>query len=705
MPDTKNEVKVVFRGDPSNLNQAVSGLNRAVKRLNTSLLKIQTTSDKVSRSATRGFVLVAATATAAIIPMARFEKGMANVKTLLSGTEEEVKATGKQLDELAKKTLRESSFAIQDVTKAMFFLVSTTENVKDQTDRWNAAVKLAKGGVADLTTTVQAITGAMNAYSGTFKFAGKVARIFFVGQKFGATEVALLARNLGKVIPFAKRAGISLEQIAAATAQLTKVGLSTEEATTALKNAIASLIDPPKDLIPTFRRLGIAYGETALKGKDFSEILQQIAKVARSGEAEIRELFGSMRAATAIGALDTKALESYDNILKEIFTDTESLNRAVKIQESTFDEATGRLRNSASLLGIAFGEKLAPTILAVTEKLTKFNHQLEKLDPEEMKKIAKGLLALGEAIAIVAISAKALSLAAGAVSVITGIVAAITAIAALPAVTIAAIIALLTAIGTAMKISDEQTGFFSKTLSVFKNRIVSIKDALFGAKGAFKAAFAGVQAPEVPTIPSAPTAPGAKQEGEDPIKKTAKSLDLLGQSLKFVKDGFSDMSREMQSGMAKVTLEFIKGTRTIDELFTGVFQSILDEFNKLIAQMAAKAIFGFLTGGVGGFLTGKIPGFANGAGEIRTDGPAFLHRGEGVIPATFNQSLQQGKIGITGGANEQQETNNLLTVMISRIDDMANRPIMNEFNFGETELRILGNQLQDSEFERVELGV
>jgi len=85
------------------------------------------------------------------------------------------------------------------------------------------------------------------------------------------------------------------------------------------------------------------------------------------------------------------------------------------------------------------------------------------------------------------------------------------------------------------------------------------------------------------------------------------------------------------------------------ESVNALFQSILDAFLDLIAQMVAKlAIYGllnFFTGGTGG-LVGKLFGFAEGGlvpGAAGAAVPAIVHGGEYVLPASVVSAIRSGQ--------------------------------------------------------------
>ena len=56
--------------------------------------------------------------------------------------------------------------------------------------------------------------------------------------------------------------------------------------------------------------------------------------------------------------------------------------------------------------------------------------------------------------------------------------------------------------------------------------------------------------------------------------------------------------------------------------------------------------------------------FAVGSGNIPTDMPAIVHKGEGIVPATFMDSIRSGELALTSGSNEGSGQNIYVSVNV-----------------------------------------
>lgn len=290
-----------------------------------------------------------------------FEKGFTNVLSLMSSGD--IAKFGDSLKEGAIDVMKEFGLETADMNKALFDAVSAGVDSADAVDFLRVSSQLAIGGVTDLTTAVDGITTVINAFGLETSEADRVANAFFSAQKFGKTTVEELSQTIGTVAPIAKQAGLSYQELLSAMAELTKQGLNTNIATTALKGAIGALSKPSETAKKEFDRLGISYGISALRGEGFANVLKQIAVAAENDSDALTKLIPNVKALTGIGALGTAQLEDYDEILQQVNNDygeNSSLAQAVVLQQETLEQSQNRLNAEFRAQKILLGEELKP---------------------------------------------------------------------------------------------------------------------------------------------------------------------------------------------------------------------------------------------------------------------------------------------------------------------------------------------------------
>ena len=247
-----------------------------------------------------------------------FEKTLTNVMTLLDKTSRA--KFGDFLSAGALQAMSKFGLEVGDVNKALFDTISSGIKAGDSIKFLQEAAKLAVGGVTDLSTAVDGMTSIMNAYKLSIDEANKVASAFFTAQKYGKTTVAELAQNVGMLAPTAKMAGISFQEMLSALALLTKQGISTDMATTALRATIIALTKTTPATEKVFKDLGIETGISAIKANGFGETLMQVAKAAEENEDILTQVIPSVRALTAVAAMGEEALFEFGIILKDVTT-------------------------------------------------------------------------------------------------------------------------------------------------------------------------------------------------------------------------------------------------------------------------------------------------------------------------------------------------------------------------------------------------
>ena len=320
-----------------------------------------------------GGLAIAAGLASSIRVFGNLEEGIENVLTLLDDPKE-IPAMRQQFRGMTEDALR-LGFTIEDSTKALFDNVSALGTGTLSTKAFVSAQKLAVGGVAPLSTAVAGIAAIVNAYGRDITDADEVANAFFTAQKKGTTTVELLAANIGKVAPIAKAAGVGFKELLATTAQLTQGGLSTEEATTALKGALSALIKPGKDAQKTLRSLGVPFGATALRAAGLTKTLMKLTRASELYPDELARAIPNIRAFTAVSALGQKELERVQETVALINKDIEKgtgLNAAFTAQQATFNNEMRRFRGELAIVGAEIGESLIPLIRILTSATKDF---------------------------------------------------------------------------------------------------------------------------------------------------------------------------------------------------------------------------------------------------------------------------------------------------------------------------------------------
>jgi len=226
-----NELRAVFSAD-------ASGFNRAVRKMGGGM------AEAAAKVTLLGVGIAAAIGVKGVQAASAFGLQMAEVATLTNLSTAE---TTKMSDGVRSLAM-EFGAASEELTGGLYQALSAGVPKDNAIEFLRVAAMAAQAGVTDVTTAVDGISSVLNAFEMDASQAEEVADSLFTTVRGGKTTFAELAQNIGKVAPIANAAGVSMDEMNALLVQMTKRGLSTEEATTALKGTLTALIKPAGDL-------------------------------------------------------------------------------------------------------------------------------------------------------------------------------------------------------------------------------------------------------------------------------------------------------------------------------------------------------------------------------------------------------------------------------------------------------------------------
>lgn len=342
-------------------------------------------------------IIGALTAVGAFVPLKQFadwEKGIMSVYTLMGKAD--IEQFGSKLKDISKEAVR-MGFAVEDANKGLFDTVSALGVSDKSLNLYKQSMTLAKGGCTDLSIAIDGMTSIVNAYGRETTDATKVAESFYTAQQYGKTTVAELASNVGKVAPIAKAAGIEFDELLATMSVLTLGGLKTDEATTALRGTLSSLIKPSKEAEETLQQLGVPYGMMQLKQKGLRYTLDKLNEAQKKHPELMAKAIPNVKAFTAAMALSGDKLEKIDNIVSDIPKNMQSgggllsaFNNMGKTGAATMAKVSGEM--SAAM--IELGEVLAPYLLPLVSGFGMLVRKLGELSPKIIP-VIDGFIAFG----------------------------------------------------------------------------------------------------------------------------------------------------------------------------------------------------------------------------------------------------------------------------------------------------------------------
>jgi len=262
-------------------------------------------------------------------------KDLAAMSTLLlpatSGTEALHMAMEKATNS-AVKLSNTFNVDLNDVIKGYKDALSSGIDANDL-DRFGRASAILSTALGEsFGSTTQILTTFKDTYKLTMGEMEGIGDKLFNVVDVGRVNSKQMLDNLGRLIPVAKTAGITVTDMLGAFSTLTRT-MTVSQATTSLGRAIEGIISPSKDSILAFNELGIAYGSAAFVGRSLAEVIKDIRdKTGAEGEI-LNRLFPNVQMQRGIAQLSTQ-LELLDRNTKAIDVTNTAIIAANRAQDT-----------------------------------------------------------------------------------------------------------------------------------------------------------------------------------------------------------------------------------------------------------------------------------------------------------------------------------------------------------------------------------
>jgi len=303
----------------------------------------------------------AAVATAGLLRSGRsfgsFAERMAEISTLLDATPGQMEALGKAVRALSVDLGKDAAESAQ----ALYDIISAGVGLEESVGVLELATKAAVAGVTDTQTAARIGLAVINAYGMGIDELKSVYDTLFMTVKNGVTTLPELAAYLGDVLPVARAAGVDINTVSAAIAQMTKAGIRTPQAITALKSAITALSAPTPEAARQLQELGVEWN--GLIGT-----LEQLQRLDLPVD-QLRRLIPDVEARTAVLSL-TASLEGLVDILDEIKGAEGALLGAYGKMADTPIQQVNRFKAAAGDLSLELGALVSTAGTPLLEVLT-----------------------------------------------------------------------------------------------------------------------------------------------------------------------------------------------------------------------------------------------------------------------------------------------------------------------------------------------
>lgn len=351
----------------------VTGLERALARAQSSSQRTAASIDRdvgrVERSYGRAKTAAAAATIAfgaiglkkAADEIVGFDRAMRNVNSIAQASERDFGRLSDSVLSLAGRTAQ----APVTLAEGLYDLVSSGFKADEALSILEKSAKAATAGLTDTATSTKAVAAVLNAYKRPASDAGKVSDALFRTVDRGVISFSTLAENIGDVLPFASALGVSLEEVGAATATMTKAGVSGPETMTRIKGAMVALIKPSEDLKKVYDQLGVASGEELIqKTGSLQGALQALAEATGGNKEQMAKLFPDIRGLGGALLLTGQNARGATEDLNGLRNSAGATDRALAQQSRSISFAWNKLKAEVSAAAIAVGAVAVPAIVS-----------------------------------------------------------------------------------------------------------------------------------------------------------------------------------------------------------------------------------------------------------------------------------------------------------------------------------------------------
>ena len=374
--------------------------------------KIGAVGGTLTKSVTLPIVGIGAAATVAAV---EFETSMSKITGLVGIAADEVQAMQAEVLALAGETAK----APNELADALFVVTSAGLRGEEALSALEFAAKAGAAGLGETNDIARAVAGSLNAYGADVLSAAAATDVIVATARAGNFETSQFAGALGRVLPFAKQAGASLEDVGGAVALLTRTNGDAAQSVTQVQALFRAFVTPTAEAVKALDKVGLSAEDMrqAISDDGLPAALTMLENKLGGNREQLGRLLGSSEAAAA-------AFQILDADVASLQGTFGAVNEAAGITDEAFNvvaETTGfQLQQSLTQLKtilIEIGDIVAPFVEQFVAKLDVLVQAFKNLTPEQ-KNMAVQFAAIAAAIGpVLLIVGKVISVVGGVIAV------------------------------------------------------------------------------------------------------------------------------------------------------------------------------------------------------------------------------------------------------------------------------------------------
>lgn len=331
----------------------------------------------------------------AISAASRYEQSVAQIASITTLNKVQLDALGKSVLELSARIGIDATEAF----RSLYTIIGSGIPPENALKVLDSSARAAVAGLTSVENSAKIGVQVLNAYQLQVGQLDRVYDILFQTVRDGVISFEELSDKFGLVLPAARTAGVTLEELSASVVVLTRNGLNAPRAMVALEGAIKQLAAPTDQAAGAMAELDIQY-------TGFTGTIEQLSKK-NIGPELLRRLIPDVEGQRAV-ALLTRNYGLLSSSLEEAKTAAGATKEAFDKLKDTPEQALKKFNAELNAARVASGEALLKGVLPLLTGLTSLITAFNALDGSA-KGSASVIAAAAGALAVGAVAARALS--------------------------------------------------------------------------------------------------------------------------------------------------------------------------------------------------------------------------------------------------------------------------------------------------------
>lgn len=362
-----------------------TAFQKGIKRINRTLGRMGKNMSAAGRSMTRNITMPLGLAGAASVKMAvDFQSSLTKIQTLVGATADQVRGYESAIKSISSTT----ATGQKELAEGLFFITSAGFEGEEALEALEISAKGAAMGMGEMQDIASATTSIMTGYADSGMTATRAGDLLHETLKQGKFEASEFMGSIGQVIPTAVAAGVSFEELGAATATLSKLSGDARGSLTAVNSVMMKMLTPGSEQKEILNSIGMSYDDLqSMLGDSLMGTLQHLFTELEGNNEMLVKVFGSSRAVkAAFGTMGAQA-EEYNQVLQGMNESQGNVNEGFEIASKTAGFQLKKALEDVKNAGIELGAMLLPIVTKIASFVTKLVKGFTDLDSTTKKTI------------------------------------------------------------------------------------------------------------------------------------------------------------------------------------------------------------------------------------------------------------------------------------------------------------------------------